>query len=141
MNHRLQINALMSALIDGTYQCLDAAAEALNARNGNGANKATLSKKLNLHLDWTVADVIALEDAAGRYPVTRMLARRMADADRAAPMPMIQRAGSISKECGEAVAAILNAEVSASGQEKAQAVAEIDEAIEALRHARSELEA
>ncbi len=140
MTDRRRINALMSALIDGTFGCLDGAAETINARWGRGVCKGTLSKKLSLQLDWTLSDIVALEDAAGRYPVTRMLARRMNDASRSAPSSMLEQAGMISREAGEAVSAILSAEMSAQADSRAEALREVDEAIEALRQAREILE-
>lgn len=137
---RLPISASLSALIQGYFGCFDAAAETINARWGRGASKGTISKKISGQLDWTVADVVALEDASGRYPVTRMLARRLD----AAPSPdgcLLKHAGSIAKEMGEAVAAILAAEQSASADDKAQAIKELHEAETAVRLARERLEA
>ncbi|SHE78253.1 hypothetical protein SAMN05444339_10248 [Loktanella atrilutea] len=141
MTDRTQINALVGALIDGTFGCLDAAAEAINARYGRGTAKGTLSKKRAGLLDWTIAEVIALEDAAGRYPMTRMLARRLAPKVGASSQNGAMQAGIIAKECGEAVAAILSAEMSAGASCRGDALAEIDEAIEALNAARATLEA
>lgn len=129
----------MSALIDGTYQCLDAAVETLDARWGRGGSKGTLSKKLSLALDWTVADVIALEDAAGRFPVTGFLARRL-QTKSVSEENSIKHACNISKESGEAVAAILAAEQSARSECRADAVKELSEAIDAMVAARSRLE-
>ena len=140
MADRASINAVMAALIEGTFGCLDAAAETIGARWGRGACKGTLSKKLALQLDWTVAEVVALEDAAGRYPVTRMLARRLNRSPREVPASMLQQAGLISREAGEAVSAILAAEQSAQADSRAEALREVDEAIEALRQAREILE-
>jgi len=139
MVERATLNALVRSLIDGTFRCLDAAAETINARYGRGASKGTLSKKLSGQLDWSVAEVVALEDACGRFPVTRWMARRL-DRWGCLPAPMLAQAGAISREAGEAVAAILAAEQSAGADDRAQAVAEIDEAIEALRAARNQLE-
>lgn len=139
-DHRKTINAMMSGLITGTFGCLDAAAETINARFGGGASKGTLSKRLNGQLDWSVADVVALEDASGRYPVTKILARRLRNSATIETGCLIENAGRISKESGEAVAAILAAEQSANADECAAAIKEIDEALEALRAARSALE-
>lgn len=141
MADRRTLTALMAALIDGTFGCLDAAAETINARWGHGASKGTLSKKLHEHLDWTVADVIALEDAAGRYPVTRMLARRLERAGAArAAASLLDHAGGISKEAGEAVAALLTAEQSADAGDRAQAIKELQDVVSVVSAALAKLE-
>lgn len=127
--------AHMAALVDW-FGCYDAVAEQFNARWGGGASKGTVSKKLAGHLDWTIADVIALEDAAGRFPITRLMARRLETRSGIAAGSALTDASSIAKEAGEAIAAILSAEQSSGAHEDAQAVKEIDEAIAALRRAR-----
>ncbi len=131
--------AHMKTLVDW-FGCYDAVAETLNARWGGGSSKGTISRKIGGNLEWTVADVIALEDAAGRYPVTRTLARRLEDRPVTGGGSLLQDGSSIAKESGEAIAAILSAEQSASADERAQAVKEIDEAVLALRQARARLE-
>ncbi|KQI68715.1 hypothetical protein AN189_07390 [Loktanella sp. 3ANDIMAR09] len=140
-NPRAQINALVSALIDGTFQCYDAAADTIVARLGNGVSKATISRRRSGSLDWPLADILALEDAAGKYPVTRMMARRLKETGAGSSLCITRQAGAISKECGEAVAAILSAQSSAEDNCRADALSEIDEAIEALRTARATIEA
>ena len=80
---------------------------------------------------------MALEDAANIFPVTRMLMRRLSDTE-AAVGCIIDQAGVIAKESGEAVAAILKA--NKHTDHRAQAIAEVDEAIVALRAARDWLE-
>jgi len=133
---RQQIDAQMRALVGG-HGCLDAAAEAVNARWGTSVCKGTLSRRMSSDLPWTILDVIALEDALGRYPVTRMMTRRIEDNG---PGDVVSAAQVVAKETGEAVAALMGAMVSASSSERAHAIVEIDEAIEALRQARSALE-
>lgn len=133
---RRLVNGQMSALIDGQYGCLDAAAEAINARTGHAVCKGTLSKRLSGQFGWPACGVIALEDAAGRHPVTRLMARRLCPDARTASGSMLLHAGAISREAGEAVSAILAAQQSQAAHDGAQAVVEIDEAIEALRRAR-----
>ena len=103
--------ANMRSLVDW-FGCYDAVAETLNARWGGGASKGTVSKKVAGHLDWTVADVVALEDAAGRYPVTRMMTRRLEHRPVIASGSLLQDGSSIAKESGEAISAILAAEQS-----------------------------
>lgn len=140
---RLVLSAMMEALVAGTYGCLDAAAETIHARWGRGCSKGTLSKKGAGLLDWTVLDVMALEDGAGRYPVTRWLMRRAAaqagEAPKTGSRDMVTLAAVISREAGEAVSAILSAELSASASDRAQAETEIAEAIEVLQAARARL--
>lgn len=135
------INAHVSALVDGFYGCLDAAAETINARCGGSVCKGTLSKRMaGLH-GWAVEDVIALEDASRRYPVTRMMARRLVGTDGGVAGCVISQAGWIAREAGEAVSAILAAQQSEQANDRVRAIAEIDEAVEALRRARATMEA
>lgn len=131
------VRVSMKAILD-RLGCYDAAAATINARFG-GASKGTISKKVSGVLDWTVADVLALEDATGQYPVTRFLARRLETRGPLGPGLMVQ-SGVIARESGEAVSAILAAEQSSDAGERAEALKEIDEAIEALSAARARIE-
>jgi hypothetical protein len=131
------INAHMAALIDGPFGCLDSAAETINARLGLSVCKGTLSKRLSGQYGWPADEIFALEDAAGRYPVTRTAARRLHGDENTARGSIIIQAGIISKEVGEAVNALLAADQNANSENWADAVHEIDEGIEALRRARS----
>ena len=138
------VRANMKSLVDW-FGCYDAVAETFNARWGvvggaGGASKGTVSKKVNGLLDWTLFDVIALEDAAGRYPVTRMMTRRLEHRPVAEGGSLLMDGSSIAKESGEAISAILAAEQSTCADECAQAIKEVDEAMSALRQARSRLE-
>lgn len=137
---RLSVSAALSALIARVFGCYDAAAETINARWGRGASKGTISKKVAGLLDWTVADVIALEDASGRYPVTKMLARRLERANDPDSC-IIQHASSIAREAGEAVGALLSAAQSADAGDRAQAIKELHDVESAVRMARARLEA
>lgn len=137
---RRLINAAMQALIDGAYGCLDAAAETINARLGTSASKGTLSKRLAGQLGWTVEDVIALEDAAGRYPITRMMARRLDARGNTAAASLYAASGLASKEAGEAVSAALQAAQSADAGDLAAAIQEAAEGERALRRLREALE-
>ena len=135
MIFREQIEAQMRALVAG-HGCLDAAAEAVNARWGLNCSKGTLSRRMSGELPWSVLDVIALEDALGRYPVTRMMVRRR---NELLPGDVISAAQAAAKEAGEAVAAITGAALGATDAQRAHALTEIDEAIEALRGVRAAL--
>lgn len=138
---RKLVNAQMAALIDGTFGCLDAAAETINARTGGSVSKGTLSKRLSGHLGWPVEDVAALEDAAARYPVSRMMARRMNAEGPTASACLYAASGIASKEVGEAVAAALRAATSADDGDRAEAIREAQEAEDAMRRLREALEA
>jgi len=133
-------HANMKSIVDW-FGCFDAVAESINARWGAGASKGTISKKASGQLDWTLADVIALEDASGRYPVTRLMARRLESRVVVTDENLMVQAGSIAKESGEAISAILAAEQSSCANERVQAICEIDEAIYAMVQARTRLEA
>lgn len=135
------VNAQMSALIDGTFGCLDAAAETINARTGGSVSKGTLSKRLSGQLGWPIEEIAALEDAAGQYPVTRMMARRLSARPQTAAGCVYAASGVVSKEVGEAVSATLRAAQSADAGDWAEAVREAAEAEAAARHLREALEA
>ncbi|MFG6566699.1 hypothetical protein [Sulfitobacter sp. 1A13679] len=137
---RKLVNAQMAALIDGTFGCLDAAAETINARTHGHVSKGTLSKRLSGQLGWPVEDVAALEDAAGRYPVSRMLARRMNANGPTASACLYAASGVASKEAGEAISAALSAAQSVDG-DLTEAIREAIEAEAAMRRLREALEA
>lgn len=139
-NPRPIITAHMSALIDRVFGCYDAAAETLNARWGRGASKSTISRKIAGSMEWTVLDVIAFEDAAGSYPITRFLARRVDGAVKPSSGGY-EDAGCISKEAGEAVQALLSATQSACAGERADAIKELHDVEEAVKAAIARLEA
>jgi len=133
------VSATMRALVS-SYGSFDAVVSLLEARGYRGAHKGTISLKATGQRDWSVADVIALEDALGRYPVTDMLQRRKAT--RALPSgDLISDGSAIARESGEAIAAILAAAQSSRADETADAIREVDDAIAALRNARARLEA
>lgn len=133
------IRAVMRSLAS-RFGCLDAVAETIAARIGRSVSKSTISQKLNGSLDWTLTDMIALEDAMGAHPVTRLIARRLNDQPEAAAENLLNAGADVAKESGEAIAAILAAQASAGSLENARAVCEIDEAIEALTRARACIE-
>ena len=131
----------MRALV-GFYGCYDAAAATISARWGERAScKATISKKMNGNADFNIADVIALEDAAGQFPITRMLADRLSRSNQASAVSLTLQVGTSAKEGGEAVAAALAAEHSNDKGKIAQAIVETEEAIKALEIQRDSLTA
>lgn len=134
------VNAQMSALIDGTFGCLDAAAETINARTGGSVSKGTLSKRLSGQLDWPLVDVWALEDAAGRRPTSRLRSLQMDGREATASACLYAASGVASKEVGEAVSSALRAAQSADAGDKADAIREALEAETAMRQLREALE-
>ncbi len=135
MISRERIDAHMRAMV-AAHGCLEAAAEALGARWGVSVQKGTLSKRLSGELAWGVLDVIGIEDALGRYPITRMMARRrqeMVIGD------IVVAAQDVARETGEAVAALTGVALGASNAQRCRVMVELDEAIEALRKARCAL--
>lgn len=129
----------MRALVE-SYGCYDAVAALITARFGLPASKGTISKKMAGHNEFTLPEIIALEDAAGEYPVTHALMRRLNDAPVRVDGCLVTHGANIAKETGEAVSAILAAQTSARAEERADAIQEIDEAMHALRTARAHLE-
>ena len=122
----------MRALVE-SYGCYEAVVATVNARCGGQAScKATISKKMNGQAAFNIDDVIALEDAAGQYPVTRLLADRLHHSDHGPAASLTAQAGLSAKEGGEAVAATLAAVQSDDVGKIAQAIVETQEAIKAL---------
>lgn len=138
---KLILGAHMRSLV-GRMGCLDAVAETINARFGASASKGTISRKMNDSLDWAVIDVEAVQSALGAYPVTRLLDQSRIKAEIAGlnrPAHPLEQAASISRETGEAVAAILAAEQSNCAGDLAQAVKETQDAIAALKAANNRM--
>jgi hypothetical protein len=137
----LRIQAAMSALIDGTFGCLDAAAETINARLGASVSKGTLSKMMAGQLHWPAVYIWALEDAAGRYPVSNIRAHdRTARAP--APAESLQTlTARAAKEAGEAVAVAIPLCETATPAQLAAALQEVREAREAMAALSATLEA
>jgi len=126
------INAQMSALIDGHFGCLEAAAETIFARTGIPVAKGTLSKRLSGQCGWPADEIAALEDAAGISPVSNSLYRRLNPTVVTACGSMRAQVGVISKETGESVYATMAAQQSARSEDWAVAAVEIQQAIDAL---------
>lgn len=100
---RKLISAMMLGMIH-RFGGHEAASALLAARWGHATSKGTLTKKAAGDLDWTLADVIALEDALGDFPISRMLAER----GRAGISGDLTRVLAVmAKEAGEAVASVL----------------------------------
>lgn len=134
-DQRKLVRAHMRSVIKW-FGCLDAAVATINAHWDMETSKGTLSKKQSGQLDFTVADVIALEDASGQFPITKMLARRLEVRDDEIVNCLIEQAGVIAKEAGEAVQAILAAQKSQDPKSTAQAAKQLDDIISAATAAR-----
>ncbi|MBV7408186.1 hypothetical protein [Maritimibacter sp. DP1N21-5] len=133
---RLQMSALIEKL--GGF---DAACAVLEARWGHSVSKGTLSKKKAGDLDYTVSDLIALQSAAGEFPVTEFLIRDMrAQGGVAKSEDLLALSGVISKETGEAIAAVLGLLGAETSDGRAATIKEIDEAISAMTRIRRALE-
>ena len=128
----MQVNAAMRTLVS---MCggVDAAAQQIAERSGTGPQKGTVSKKMNGQYDWTVADVLALEDGMGRYPVSKILAARLPSEDSATAMDLMNGLAAAAKESGEAQAALLKAIASGKPDDMAKAAVEWREAVAAFQ--------
>jgi hypothetical protein len=100
---RRVISAMMVGMIHrfGGY---DAVVALFSARWGVSTSKGTLTKKASGELDWSLSNIIALEDALGDYPITRMLADRMQGGT---PCDVQRAVAALAKEGGEAMASVL----------------------------------
>jgi len=125
------INTMMRALVHNHFGCLDAAAATINDATGGSVCKGTVSKRMN-GSGWPMQDIMALEDAAGVYPVTRFMARRMSDIDIQNACLMTLTTASI-KEAGESHAAALRVIQSNDANDAATAVRKADEAVAAAK--------
>ena len=123
------------------FQCYEEIIYHFKTAVDAGYLKGTLSQKVSGRFNWNIAEIVALENAANRYPVTKYLAQRLpASTDKSEIAEcLIDQSGIISMEGGEAVNAILKAQKSESSDDSAKAIAEIQEAIEALQKAKNRL--
>lgn len=130
---RQVIRLQMAALVD-KLGGFEAAVEVLRARWGHPVSKGTLSKKRSGDLDWTLADAIALQEAAGDFPVTDyMMRQKQARGGKAVSGDLLALSGVISKETGEAVAAVLGVLGAEDPDDRAATIKELYEAIDAMR--------
>lgn len=119
----------------------DAACAVLEARWGHPVSKGTLSKKKAGVLDFTVADVWALEEVLGEYPVTDLLTKRRDAGVRAEGGDLLALSGMVSKESGEAVQAVLALLGRGDDGDPAATIKELNEAISAMGRIVDALEA
>ncbi len=120
-DERVTLNAHVMALI-GKIGGYDAAVAVFEARWGKPYSKGTITAKKNGTLDWTVMDVMALEEAAGSDAITRWLASRHEEDVAADCVPT--ELATFARESGEAISAVINARTPA---ERAKAVKELND--------------
>lgn len=120
-DERVTLNAHVCALISKVGG-VEAAAAVLEARWGRPYSKGTISQKKNGHLDWTVVDVIGLQEAAGMPSVTGWLVS-LDEADDAVDC-VTTAIADFARESGEAVAAVLSAR---TPEQRARAVKELND--------------
>mgnify|MGYP005849041379 CR=1 FL=1 len=140
MIDRARVNAAMRPLIDRHFGCWDSVVETLRESLGRAVSAGTITKRLQGELGWPVEEVAALEDAAGAQPVTRLLARRLSPSA-GGGISAVQAAGEVSREAGEAVAALLDVLGSERADDHARAAQELAEARAALDRAEAALAA
>ena len=126
-------------LAHGCYESVSALVE---ARFGRRIGKGGISKRMSGELPWTIEEIFALDEASGRWLVTNIMDRSRAEHGAApgAQIDLIAQAGSISKEHGEAMGAMMRAIGSQDAGDRARAAVEMREAIEAMTKALRALE-
>ena len=126
-NERLVLNAHMNGLLSELGGIV-AANAVIEARSGRTHSAGTLSQKKNGHADWTVMDIIYLQEAARRTPVTDWLVSLNED-DPTAAVCRNAAAARFMIESGELAAAIITAK---TPEEVAKAHKEYADARDAL---------
>lgn len=101
----------------------------INARLGSSVSKGTLSKILSGQHQWPAVYIWALEDAAGRYPVSRL---RGCGAPSEAARGGLRVLDAASAASREAISAAVNAAQSGDASGQARAPQEAREAAEAM---------
>jgi hypothetical protein len=137
---RLVVHAAMRSMV-AKLGCYDAVAEVINARWGGNVAKGAISKKMSGINDWSVSDVMAMQDALGDYPITRLLSAQMKTMAEVQHESLPILAGSAAKEMGEALQAIMADVQSDNPESRAAAISECREAIEVLQNTLAALEA
>lgn len=134
------INAHMRTLVNW-FGCQHSVAATLDAAIDVNYSGGMISRKVNGSMQWHCREIMVLEDAAQKYPVTKYLAQRLPESQDKSEIAdcLVDQSGKISKEVGEAVQAILKAQKSERCDDGAQAIAEIREAIDALQQAENRL--
>ena len=129
-----QIHIAMRSMVQ-KCGCLESVSEITNT------SVSIVSKKMNGVLNWTISDVMHLEEALGIYPITRIMSRINANDQIKSNLELPEIAGQIAKDTGSAVQSILS--VGPKVDRKAQhacSMVEIDQALVALKQARTAIE-
>lgn len=119
------IHAHVCALIDKLGGVV-AASAVLDARWGGSHSAGTLSKKRARQLDWTLPDILALQEAAGDWSLFDWLMGQVPPEARA--VCLVTAVADLSREVGEAQHAALSA-VADPGK-RPQAAKELQDVIE-----------
>ncbi|SEN95131.1 hypothetical protein SAMN04488103_109171 [Gemmobacter aquatilis] len=119
------IHAHVCALID-RLGGVTAANAVLEARWGGGHSAGTLSKKRARQLDWTLPDILALQEAAGDWSLFDWLMGQVPAEARS--VCLVQGVADLSREVGEAQHASLSAV--ADPAMRPQAAKELQDVIE-----------
>lgn len=118
-DQRLILNAHMNGLLAHLGGPV-AVAALMEARLCRPYSAGTLSQKKNGHAEWTIMDMIVLQEAAGRAPVTDWLVSLDDDAE-ALPC-RVTGVAHLAREHGEAINAVLTAR---TPEEVAKAIKEL----------------
>lgn len=102
------IHAHVCALIDKLGGVV-AASAVLDARWGGSHSAGTLSKKRARQLDWTLPDILALQEAAGDWSLFNWLMGQVPPEARA--VCLVTASADLAKESGEASHAVMMATI------------------------------
>ena len=105
MSERQMISAFMQGLVDRAGG-VDAAAALIGARLGTEISKGTISKRMTGKLGWPLDEIRALEKVLNDFPVSRWVAQSLPEA--AEGLNIMQGAGAMAVETGEAMAAVMD---------------------------------
>lgn len=132
---RKTLNAFMCSLVD---ECggVVGAASCISARWNGSVSPGTISRKKSGDLDWTVCDVIALQEAVGRHSVFDWF--ETLREDRVVKADAMAAAARSSVEQGEAMAALLSAK---TPSDRARAIKEWRDVVESAEVVVDALEA
>lgn len=123
-DRRAVIRAFMANLIRKAGG-VDAAAEIIAADLGTPVSKGSISKRQSGQLDWSLVEIMALQDALLEYPVGDWFAQTKPEA--AEGQTLMHSVGRMAAESGEAMAAAM--EFASGRGSKAQALKEAHDAL------------
>lgn len=121
------LSSFMQSLITAVGG-FDAAVAVIEARWGRGMSKGTLTKKLAGQLDWSVLDILALQQATGVESVTDWMVSLGPRA--AVARTLASTAPDFAREAGEAQAALMAAMASPGNEAlRARAAKEVHDVL------------